>query len=196
MPPIIGDHAVEPELRRATPHDAAAIAEVQVRAWQTAYVGLMPQPYLDSLDVGQRAEMWRRATQPRNDGRVLVAQAAAGRIAGFAAFGRERGDEGVDETRDATNDATSDRGELYALNVDPGDWGCGFGSALSLAVQAALAADGHSEAVLWVHPENLRAIRFYRRHGWAADGAYKVADALGVTVPEVRYHRASAPPEG
>jgi ribosomal protein S18 acetylase RimI-like enzyme len=182
MPAASDGLAVAPQIRRATQDDAEGIAEVQVRAWQAAYVGLMPQLYLDSLDGAQRAEMWRRAAQPRDRGGVIVAVSTI-RIAGFAAFGREEVD-GVQ---------VGDRGQLYALNVHPERWRTGLGSALLSAVQAQLAAAGYAEAVLWVHPENLRAIEFYRRHGWADDGARQVADALGVTVPEIRYRRLLRP---
>ena len=41
--------------------------------------------------------------------------------------------------------------------------------------------------VLWVVPGNARARRFYERSGWSADGAERVAEVNGVTVPECRY---------
>jgi len=39
--------------------DAAAIGRVHVLAWQAAYPGLMPQDYLDGLDINQRAQPGR-----------------------------------------------------------------------------------------------------------------------------------------
>jgi hypothetical protein len=41
-------------IRRATINDAARIAETHVRSWQSAYRGLFPQDYVDSLDRAQR----------------------------------------------------------------------------------------------------------------------------------------------
>lgn len=38
-------------VRPAGPGDALGLALVHVRAWQAAYPGLMPQQYLDGLDV-------------------------------------------------------------------------------------------------------------------------------------------------
>lgn len=48
-------------VRDATLADATAIASIHVRCWQHAYVGIVPQALLDSLDVVQRRAMWDRA---------------------------------------------------------------------------------------------------------------------------------------
>ena len=40
-------------------------------------------------------------------------------------------------------------------------------------------------------PANARARRFYELAGWAGDSTERTVDALGVTVPEVRYRRRS-----
>ena len=42
-------------VRTAQPDDAAAVAEVHVRAWQAAYRGLMADEFLDSLRPEDRA---------------------------------------------------------------------------------------------------------------------------------------------
>jgi GNAT superfamily N-acetyltransferase len=69
--------------------------------------------------------------------------------------------------------------------------GTGAGRALLEAAQAELARLGFDETVLWVLPANARARRFYELAGWASDGTERTVDALGVTVPEVRYRRRS-----
>lgn len=46
--------ARSPALRKATPADALAIATINVRAWQDAYRGLLPDSYLDGLSVPDR----------------------------------------------------------------------------------------------------------------------------------------------
>jgi ribosomal protein S18 acetylase RimI-like enzyme len=91
-------------------------------------------------------------------------------------------------------------GELYAINVDPDVWGAGAGPALMDHVQRGLAGMGYVRAVLWVLPGNLRARRFYEKHGWQAEGVERTVDVLGVTVPEMRYRcvlgPAARPSEG
>jgi ribosomal protein S18 acetylase RimI-like enzyme len=80
-------------------------------------------------------------------------------------------------------------GQLYAINVDPDQWGTGAGRALLAAAQAELVRLGYTEAVLWVLPGNARARRFYEVAGWAHDGAQRTGEAWGIAFTEVRYRR-------
>ena len=73
--------------------------------------------------------------------------------------------------------------------MHPEHWGVGVGGALLAHVTAALTQAGHTEAVLWVLPENDRARRSYGRNGWAADGAERTDTVQAVTIDEVRYRR-------
>jgi ribosomal protein S18 acetylase RimI-like enzyme len=148
-----------------------------VRAWQTAYRGLMPDDYLDGLTVDDRTDQWTRVLTGEPDPRqaFLVAE-AEGRVVGFVAVGGEM------DVADAT------RGEVSALNVDSDQWGRGAGRALLAAGGGHLCGIGFATAVLWVHRDNARARRFFQAAGWRADGTERRIDALGVEVPVVRYH--------
>jgi GNAT superfamily N-acetyltransferase len=66
--------------------------------------------------------------------------------------------------------ATRTGPELRALYVVPEAWGTGAAQALTEVALAAVRADGHEEAVLWVVDENVRARRFYEREGWEPNG--------------------------
>lgn len=46
-------------IRPMTIADTSTVGEVHVRAWQSAYRGVMPDDYLDGLRPGNRADMWR-----------------------------------------------------------------------------------------------------------------------------------------
>ena len=137
----------------------------------------MPDAYLDGLDEDERAGMWRRSLEnpPRSRSLRLVGESAAGGVAGFILVG----------PADADPEATV--GELYAINVDPDDWGSGLGADLIRRGVDALSEFGFAEAVLWVHPGNERACRFYAAHGWVDDDVERTQVVLGVEVPEVRY---------
>jgi len=165
-------------VRTARPSDAAAMGALVVRAWQATYRGLMPDDYLDGLTVDDRADLWTRVLTGDLDPprAVFVAEDDDGRVVGFVAVGGEM------DVAEAT------RGEVYALNVDPDRWGRGVGLALLAAGCGYLHGFGFATAVLWVHPDNARACRFFRASGWRADGAERRVDALGVDVPVVRYH--------
>ncbi len=141
----------------------------------------MPDEYLDGLSETERASRWATGlARPRDSDPVLVAEDATG-VVGFAAIGA------------ATDPAGA--GELRAINIDPDHWGRGVGRALIKEVCRELSDLGFDRAILWVLPTNRRARRFYESTGWEADGAERIAELLGVTVPEVRYGRA-LPPQG
>ncbi|MDO8364023.1 MAG: GNAT family N-acetyltransferase [Actinomycetota bacterium] len=166
-------------VRPAALGDEAGMGAVHVAAWLAAYRGLMPDEYLDSLTVEQRTEMWRQGLERElrpGFGR-FVAESAEGVVIGFVIVGPESGADGAA------------RGEVFAINVDPSAWVGGAGSRLLTEGVSTLAAQGWPTAVLWVHPANARARGFYERRGWAADGAERIDEVLGVVVPEVRYTR-------
>jgi ribosomal protein S18 acetylase RimI-like enzyme len=162
--------------------DVPAVARLHVAVWQVAYRGLLPDAYLDAQSVDRREIMWRGAVG-KDDPPVLVAD-VAGDIAGFVWCGPAR-----DE--DARPGAT---GEVYAIYVAPDWWGSGVSGALMAQGLAGLAALGYAEATLWVMRANTRAIHFYTRQGWAADGAAKIDRHGDVLFDEVRYRRALAAP--
>ncbi|CAL9634837.1 hypothetical protein SUDANB176_06185 [Streptomyces sp. enrichment culture] len=168
------------EIRAMTMDDCDRVAEIRVRGWQQAYRGLVPQPYLDGLDVAADAERHRERLL-RGDGSVvnLVAGADGGELAGWAAFGPCR--DGDTRTEDA---------ELYALYLLPERIGQGVGRALLGEVVRRCSAAGHARMYLWVLKDNIRARRFYECAGFGADGGEEPFEVGGVAVPEVRYAKA------
>ncbi|MET9828042.1 GNAT family N-acetyltransferase [Streptomyces sp. NPDC006385] len=168
-------------IRPMTPADCDRVAEIRVGGWQSAYQGLVPQSYLDSLDVTRDAER-RRAHLSQSDGSVvdLVAE-RAGEIVGWACHGPYR--DGM------SGEAGAADAELYALYVDPGRYGAGIGRALLQESVRRRTAAGHARMLLWVLKDNTRARRFYERAGFRADGTEEPFEVDGVAVPEVRYVR-------
>lgn len=165
-------------IRPMTPADCDRVAEIRIGGWRSAYAGLIPQSYLDALDVAQDAER-RRGHLAQADGSVvnLVAE-LGGQVVGWACHGPYR--DGEVRTEDA---------ELYALYVDPGRYGMGMGHALLQEAVRRCAAAGHARMLLWVLKDNTRARRFYERAGFRPDGAEEPFEVDGVEVPEVRYTR-------
>ena len=127
-------------IRHAQLGDADRLGAIQVRAWQAAYRGVMPDAYLDELDVDDRAAYWHRQVLALLPGQRLKVIVDDGVVVGFAAAGPEH------DGRAAVI------GELYAINLDPQVWGRGLGQALLRDVTAELAGLGYLEAVLWVVP--------------------------------------------
>jgi ribosomal protein S18 acetylase RimI-like enzyme len=164
-------------IRDAQLADAERIATIQVRAWQAAYRGVMPDTYLDELDVEDRAVYWRNAVQVLEPGQRLKVIVENGVVVGFAAAGPEH------------DGRSAGVGELYAINLDPSRWRRGLGRVLLRDMTADLTGLGYSEAVLWVVPQNDRARRFYESEQWRDDDVRREDEVFGVVVPEMRYRR-------
>lgn len=152
---------------------AAELAALHITVWRETYAGMLAQSYLDGMQLAPRAERWRdwirlarqQDGAPRGQGeplsRLRIARhLPSGRIAGFCRVGPAR-DDGPPLPQ-----------ELIALNVLAEFHGTGVARQL---VDATL---GERSAYLWVVRQNARAIAFYRKLGFAADGVSKRDDTL------------------
>lgn len=163
-------------VRVAVVADAAAIAAVHVASWRGAYVGLIDQTFLDSLDVAEFAARRERSlAEPLAGGCHFVAE-AGGAIVGFAVAG---------PTRDDADNAVV--AEVYAMYALPSAWGTGAGRALMVACIAFLKERGFREATLWVLTGNTRARRFYEAAGFRTDGATKIEPRISKDAELTRY---------
>ncbi|WP_435105760.1 GNAT family N-acetyltransferase [Nocardiopsis synnemataformans] len=171
-------------IRRAVPEDGPAVADVEVRSWRAAYPGIVPQDYLDAMDVGQRGARWSDwiAGAARPEAELLLAEGGGGAVA-FACFAP------VEEDGQETGGIAGPC-ELEAFFSVPEVWGSGVNRRLIADVHRAVAGAGYAEAVLWALRDNLRARRFYAAHGWEADGTVTEEGPLnGVVLPRLRYRR-------
>lgn len=163
--------------RQAHPDDASAVAAVCVRSWRAAFAGLVPQGYLDAMDLGREEAGWKaRITSARwPSSGVLVAETGRG-IVGCAGFGPAEGSPaGVAEI-----------GTLYAL---PEAWGTGAGKQLMRAALETLEEAGYRQATLWVLEDNTRARRFYEAGDWHPDGTAVTDTTGGAALNKLRYRR-------
>jgi ribosomal protein S18 acetylase RimI-like enzyme len=156
--------------------DIEALVKTHIRVWRETYPGLVPQPYLDSMDAEVPA---RRA---RLEARIAAPPP------GFSEFVLTRdeivlGLSGCGPARDAALDAG---GEVYAINIANAAKGHGAGAAMMAAMARALIAGGHQAAGLWVVQGNAPAVRFYERLGGVRRASRE--DAIGgAPVPEYGY---------
>lgn len=166
-------------VRTAHPEDAPGIASVHIASWQVAYRGLLPDTLLDTLSLEQRTQEWREILAMPRGSRTLVCL-EADRIVGFVGFGPCRDDDLLQEQV----------GEVYAIYLLPDCWGKGYGAALLTSALEQLQDQGYQVVTLWVLDGNQRAIRFYERAGFAADG-HRQEETLpgGVEVCELHYRR-------
>ena len=166
-------------VRSAEFGDARGIATVRVRGWQAGYAGLIPTPYLDSMDVASncvRVQKWLRNASVQQSHWVCL---EGSEIIGWALT--------FDHARD--HDLPSQTSELVACYVLPAVWGRGAGFSLCAHALRALKQRGKKSVVLWVLADNERAIRFYRRQGFDLDGQSKSEQLTEhIDVQEVRMH--------
>ncbi|AHH20441.1 acetyltransferase (GNAT) family protein [Nocardia nova SH22a] len=157
------------EIREATADDARDLAVCHIESWREAYRGLVPDHLLDAFDIERRARQWARIITEFGTGNpedlesytTIVAvddtREPGQRVLGFAHAGPPR-----DEPRPA------DR-ELFALYVRAARHGTGVAAEVMRAI---LLPD--TDTALWVFEENPRAGNFYRKFGFAADGARRI----------------------
>ncbi len=176
--------AGEMSIRRATPDDADAIADVHARSWQVTYRGLLPDEVIEAVVDGRRARadrvraMLAVADEPRH----LFVACEADAVVGMAVTAPAR-----------DPDAAATTGELEAIYLAPESTGRGIGRALHDRALADLHERGFSEATLWVLRENQRARDFYEAAGWQTDGETKDEERPGGTFHEIRYRRVIEP---
>jgi GNAT superfamily N-acetyltransferase len=156
-----------PTVRRATPADAEAVTECHTACWREAYAGLVDGAYLYSAAVEhRRLTRWRERLGGTRD--AWLAE-DCGQVVGVAS---------TDSTREKQPPAPV---QLMSLYVRATYYGTG------LADRLLIAAAGSEPAFLWVFAANLRAQRFYARHGFIADGTEMIDPDTGL--PEVRMLR-------
>lgn len=164
-------------LRRAGVADAAAIAALQVRAWQWAYRGLMPDAFLDTLSVTARELRWRAQLADEDPLHTFVAE-RDGVIVGFVSCGPA-----------ADGSLPAGTGELFALYQEARVVHSGVGRALLAHAERVLSARGFPAALLWVLEGNARARRFYERAGWEPDGTVVVETRADHQRRQLRYRK-------
>lgn len=159
-------------IRRATPDDAADVARVHVQSWQEAYKGLMPQSFLDGMDVGGRTTRWRTHMETPGTFPMNVAE-VDGKIIGIAAAGKSRE---VEFGHEAT---------IYLIYILEEAKGLGIGRRLMRALKQDLEDEGFTRAMLWVLDTN-PSRKFYEHLGGKEMGEKQV-ELGGETLTEVAY---------
>jgi ribosomal protein S18 acetylase RimI-like enzyme len=160
-------------IRAANMADVKAIARVDVESWRTTYAGLIPDGYLASLDVAERAGRWEGVMR-RVGGQAFYVAEEHGDIVGYAYGGPGRDQDPVF------------RGELYALYLVKQAQGRGWGRALMGQVAAHLVGQGMSSMLVWVLRDNVAGRGFYERLGGVRIGEHLLVFE-GISVPEVSY---------
>lgn len=166
-------------LRSPNIDDSNALIQFMESACRQAYFPLMSRTARSAFPDGTWLRDWPRVLH-REPGTISVLAERSGQIVGFAQTVVARNGE------QGTVPSIRHR-ELQFLYVDASQYGIGLAHGL---LQAVLADDEPAE--LWVIEINFRAIAFYRKNGFAADGArFSLGDAesAGEGLYEIRMVR-------
>ncbi len=150
-------------IRSAQHDDIDGIALVHVRSWQTTYEGIVNQDFLNSLDIQQRADSWRRFLSKTPH---YCQVACAPSIVGFAKCGSARDELGY----------TAELAALYLLKEYQG---LGIGRALLRASARELLEADMDSMYVWVLRDN-PARQFYEAMGseFIADKEIEIGGSL------------------
>ncbi|NLI54408.1 MAG: GNAT family N-acetyltransferase [Clostridiales bacterium] len=159
-------------IRRAYAADTPAIARIVNAAWRTAYAGIVPQSYLDSLEDLSRAQRMAEGLERAPEMRYYL----------FEENGEPVGASCLHATNDGDLANTAEFSFFYFL---PAVWRRGYGTALLRHIKREAAELGYGRLCCWVLEENRRAIAFYESQGMQRDGARHTL-TVGVPLEAVR----------
>lgn len=162
-------------IRRAEKRDIPAMARVVCDSWRAAYSGLITERDLAKhTDVSFRAEIYQKSYQKRSDWEFYVVL-VDGEVQGVCAA-IPYNHEGFYKTA-----------EIMQLYISPDFFGIGLGRKLLSYTLRAQRAVGFTNVVLYVLEGNRRAVNFYERFGFCADGTYLELEAFEKRNKAYRY---------
>ena len=156
--------------------DAKRVAQINVEGWQTAYRGIIPDDFLDSLDVKSRTDSVKD-TISENPNEGFVFEDERQLILGFCQFGELRWVEEFGDECDC---------EMYAIYVSLDSRGRGVGKALMEAAFAEFRAQNKKSMLVNVLEGNTASVDFYRNLGGVEIGE-KPFVLKGVSYPQLTF---------
>lgn len=144
-------------IRRAYAEDAAVIAQIVNTAWKTAYRGIVPQSYLDSLEDIPREQRLIEGLERLPELSYYL----------FEENGVPVGTASLHPTHDEDTTGTAEFTFFYFL---PSAWRRGYGKQLLDRLKADAKERGFRNICCWVLAKNARAIAFYESQGMLRDG--------------------------
>ena len=156
--------------------DAEQVVKINIEGWQTAYRGIFPDEFLDSLDIKSRIRSVKTAIS-ENPNKGFVFEDDKQNILGFCQFGELRWVEEFGEVCDC---------EMYAIYVLSRSRGQGVGKALMEAAFAEFRAQNKKSMLVNVLEENMPSVNFYKSLGGIEIGN-KPFVLKGISYPQVTF---------
>ncbi len=151
--------------REMTSNDIEEVRKIYISGWQNAFKGIVPQDYLDHLNLDNWAPPLNGA-YVLTDGKNIL------------------GTSSISPARDA---AFEGYGEIISIYILPELIGLGYGHILFEAVKKILLESGYKKICLSVFEENLRARNFYEKHQFSWNKERITLNVGGKDLIELRY---------
>ncbi|MCW5878433.1 MAG: GNAT family N-acetyltransferase [Anaerolineales bacterium] len=165
-------------IRPARVGDAGAVARVHVESWRSTYRGLLPENFLNNLDIQRRLDYWRSVFENESPGEfALVAEHSTQGVVGFVSGGP------------ALEDLGPYSGQVYAIYLLASQQGQGIGRAMFEGARGSLVERDYAGFMLWVLEGN-PTCGFYEHMGGQLIGR-KEDQIGGQPVTELAYGWAS-----
>ena len=149
--------------------DFNAIGEIYAQSWKTACRGIVPQDFLDEL-AGSR---WAKVLSGSKYDSYVIREDR--KYIGTSSIGAAR------------EEKMAGWGEIISIYLLPEYFGKGYAEPLFKRAVNALCEKGCTNIYLWVLNENIRAQRFYEKHGFHNSGEAALIDIAGAELTEIRY---------
>ena len=144
-------------IRKVTSGDERILAYVQTESWKAAFKDLIPEDVLiRTTDLNKATAMYQKLLElGKGNGYILEIDGKPHCIAWWDAS-REKDMAGF--------------AELICIHSLKDNWHKGYGKMMMKQILDDIKSSGYSKVMLWVFDNNLRAIKFYEAHGFAASG--------------------------
>ncbi len=149
--------------------DRSEVSRIYEESWRSAYKGIIPQSYLDSIPSG------RWAAHADREGMHTLVAAEDNKLIGTASFCKSRFEK------------FADHGEIVSIYFLPEYIGKGHGKVLFEAVMNELRKLGFKDVFLWVLEGNARARAFYEKAGFSYSGEFLDDNIGGKDIRELQY---------
>lgn len=143
------------KIRKITQEDARICAQIHVQSWRETYRGIVPDEYLDSLDVEKRIDLWKININD-NALSIYVAEVENMGVVGFFIASANR------------SPSFQDFGEICAIYLLKKYHHQGIGRALFNRAFRVLKERGFKKVSLWALKDNPTVV-FYSKMGGRVD---------------------------
>lgn len=155
----LGGHIMGIKIRTATKEDASNLANIIVESWKSAYSELIPKDEITRyLDKERRKIQFERFIE---DGEIVLIGLFDEIPCGLV-FANKDNDEGL-----------KNGGSIYSIYLLEETWDKGLSSRLMDQTIEILKEEVCKQISLWLYEENMRARKFYEKHGFIFDGSKK-----------------------